>query len=159
MRKLNNYDRLKKCSTKLTWFQLETWFRRCPSKYVLTKSFKWCNAHWEGELSHKKQSAPNIKAFQKVKTHKQFAFSKHCPTLAHGQQRRSWWKLIIHSKTVLYKITRFFSVMRNRTIFCKNCASCDFTKESYPRVIKNYTIFYMNERMKKTGNSYRKSFP
>ena len=32
---------------------------------------------------------------------------------------------------------------------CEKCVSCDFTREKFPRVMKNYTIFHVNECMRK----------
>ena len=44
----------------------------------------------------------------------------------------------------------FFSCdEKSHDFLCEKCVPCDFTRENFPRVMKNYTIFRVNECMMK----------
>ena len=44
----------------------------------------------------------------------------------------------------------FFSCdEKSHDFSCEKCVSCDLTRENFPRVMKNYTIFRVNECMRK----------
>ena len=45
---------------------------------------------------------------------------------------------------------------KSRNFSCEKRVSCDFTRENFLRVRKNYTIFHVNECMRKWSNFYRK---
>ena len=48
------------------------------------------------------------------------------------------------------KSHNFFSCDAKSLYFLwEKCVSCDFTRENFPRVMKNYTIFQVNECMRK----------
>ena len=62
-----------------------------------------------------------------------------------------------HARNHIYtlKISRvkshdFFSCdEKSHDFSCEKCVSCDFTRENFPRVMKNYTIFRVIECMMK----------
>ena len=62
-------------------------------------------------------------------------------------------KMIFKGHTL--KISRvkshdFFSCdEKSHNFSCEKCVSCDFTPKNFPRVMKNYTIFRVNECMRK----------